>query len=46
MGENGNRGVAAGFLGAAVTVGVYAVLSRRTDPAWLRTNHAGRTVTR
>ncbi len=32
-------------MGAGVAAGVYAVLSRRTDASWRRTNHAGRTVT-
>ncbi len=42
MGTNVSTAVGvAGLVGA----GVYAVLRRRTDPAWLRTNHAGRTVT-
>lgn len=42
MGTNVGRAVVvAGLVGA----GVYAVLSRRTDAAWLRTNHAGRTAT-
>ncbi|MFD3976847.1 hypothetical protein [Streptomyces cyaneofuscatus] len=43
MGTNVGRAVVvAGLVGA----GVYTVLSRRrTDPAWLRTNHAGRMVT-
>ncbi|MGA5469626.1 hypothetical protein [Streptomyces arboris] len=42
MSTNVSRAVVvAGLVGA----GVYAVLSRRTDLAWLRTNHAGRAVT-
>ncbi|MFJ7331580.1 hypothetical protein ACIQVN_35750 [Streptomyces cyaneofuscatus] len=54
MGTNGSRavvvaGLVAGLVGAGaaagVAAGVYAVLGRRTDPAWLRTNHAGRAVT-
>ncbi|MFJ1956928.1 hypothetical protein ACIOGT_24250 [Streptomyces microflavus] len=44
MGENVSRAVA-GLVGAGVAAGVYAVLSRRTDASWRRTNHAGRTVT-
>ncbi|WP_327389695.1 hypothetical protein OG728_08840 [Streptomyces microflavus] len=44
MGENVNRAVA-GLVGAGVAAGVYAVLSRRTDASWRRTDHAGRTVT-
>ncbi|WP_443031548.1 hypothetical protein [Streptomyces sp. CBMAI 2042] len=39
-----NVGTAVGVAGL-VGAGVYAVLRRRTDSAWLRTNHAGRTVT-
>ncbi|MFD3789044.1 hypothetical protein [Streptomyces cyaneofuscatus] len=42
MGTNMSRAV---VVAALVGAGVYAALSRRTDPAWLRTNHAGRTVT-
>ncbi|WP_326706549.1 MULTISPECIES: hypothetical protein [Streptomyces] len=50
MGTNVSRAVVvAGLVGAGaaagVAAGVYAVLGRRTDPAWLRTNHAGRAVT-
>lgn len=44
MGENVNRAVA-GLVGAGVAAGVYAVLSRRADASWRRTDHAGRTVT-
>ncbi|MFD3889617.1 hypothetical protein [Streptomyces microflavus] len=44
MGENVSRAVA-GLVGAGVAAGVYAVLSRRTDASWRRTDHAGRTVT-
>jgi len=48
MGEYVSRATArlvGAGVGAGVAAGVYAVLSRRTDPSWLRTNHAGRTVT-
>ncbi|MEE1729834.1 hypothetical protein PUR33_12020 [Streptomyces sp. BE282] len=44
MGENVSRAVA-GLVGAGVAAGVYAVLSRRADASWRRTDHAGRTVT-
>ncbi|MEW2195015.1 hypothetical protein [Streptomyces microflavus] len=43
MGENVSRAVA-GLVGAGVAAGVYAMLSRRTDASWRRTNHAGRAV--
>ncbi|MEW2070767.1 hypothetical protein [Streptomyces sp. NPDC007346] len=48
IGAGAAEGIAAGAvvgIAAGVAAGVYAVLSRRTDGAWLRTNHVGRTVT-
>ncbi|NEB37439.1 hypothetical protein, partial [Streptomyces sp. SID14515] len=38
-------GTGTAAVAASVAAGVYGLLRRRTDPAWRRTNRAGRTVT-